>query len=213
MSDQHATPAPAPAPAGTPAAAPQIHSGQLTPTHDTTPGIVNAQCPTADQVGVNYDAGVDRSDITDYAILVLTQICSKACVRSVVISSGVRSSDSQARAMYQNAQRHGVASQRHLYGPEGNLVLDQYEQGVAHGLDQATIEANMTQVINQHPGAFHHVSRAANLSVFDVRPSSVEGGDTNAGHRLVSEARADARVVRFFQPPNDPGYHFEIQNP
>lgn len=209
MSDQQATPTPAAAPP----VAPQVHSDQLTPTHDTAPGIVNAQCPTADQVNVSYDAGVDRSDITDYAILVLTQICSKACVRSVVISSGVRSSVSQAHAMYQNAQRHGVASQRRLYGPEGNLVLDQYEQGVTHGLDEATIESNMSQVINQHPDAFHHVSRAADLSVFDVRPSSVEGGDTHAGQRLVHEARADGRVVRFFQPPNDPGYHFEIQNP
>jgi hypothetical protein len=207
MSDQQVTQPPVPAPA------PQVHSGQLTPAQETTPGVVTANCPTPDQVSVSYDPGVDRSDITDNAILILTQICSRACVSTVVVSSGVRSADSQARAMYQNAQTHGLERQRHLYGPEGNLVLDQYQQGVAQGLDAATIQSNMAQVIRQHPDAFHHVSRAANVSVFDVRPSSVAGGNTHAGQRLVNEARADARVVRFFQPPNDPGYHFEIQNP
>jgi hypothetical protein len=195
------------------APASQIHSGQLTPQQDIAPGVISIRCPTAQEVIVTYDKNVDRSDITDYAIEVLKEVCSSACISSVNISSGVRSADSQAQAMYGNARTRGIERERHLYGREGNFVLDQYQLGVEQGLDVRTIKENMAAVIRQYPDAFHHVQRAPNLSVFDVSPRSVEGGSENAGKRLVSAARADSRVVRFFQPPNDAGYHFEIENP
>jgi len=190
----------------------QIHTGQLTPAHDTMPGVVNVHCPTPEQVSVTYAAGVDRTAISDYSEMVLREICSRACVSSVAISSGARNPEAQARIMYGNASAN-LAAQRHLYGRSGNLALDQYEQGTAQGLNAATIQNNMANVIRQHPDDFHHVQRAPGLSVFDVSPRSVQGTGQHAGERLAAEARADPRVVRFFQPPNDPGYHFEIQDP
>jgi hydroxymethylpyrimidine pyrophosphatase-like HAD family hydrolase len=190
----------------------QEHRAELNAVDDhasPTPTIEVA-CPTADEVSVTYDSGVDRSAISDYAELVLREICSRACIRSVIVSSGARTPESQARAMYQNAQSN-LARERRLYGRNGNQVLDQYEQGVAQGQDATTVQHNMAEAIRQSPDSFHHVSRAANLSVFDVGPKSV--GSEEAGQRLAQEARADARVIRFFQPPNDAGYHFEIQDP
>jgi hypothetical protein len=41
---------PAPAPASSQAPAPQTHQGELTPSEDSTPGQVAANCPTADEV-------------------------------------------------------------------------------------------------------------------------------------------------------------------
>lgn len=166
---------------------------------------------TADNVSVNYAAGVDRSSISDSAELVLREICARANISAVTLSSAARTADSQANAMYENAEARGLDSQRRLYGRDGNAVLDQYQQGRAQGLDAASIKENMSRVIMEHPDSFHHVSRAPNLSVFDVSPSSI--GSEQARRRLAIEAQADARVVRFFQPPNDPGFHFEIQDP
>lgn len=193
-----------------PTTAPQTHQGQLTPVEDATPGHVAANCPTADEVSVAYAAGVDRSAVSDYAEMVLSQICSRACIRSATISSGARTPESQARTMYGNA-RTNLMRERHLYGRDGNQALDRYEQGIAQGHDAATIQRDMAQVVRDHSDSFHHVQRASNLSVFDVNPSSM--GDRAAGQRLAREAQADPRVVRFFQPPNDAGFHFEIQDP
>jgi len=202
----------APAPAADQAIAPQIHQGHLTPAADAAPGHVAVSCPTADQVSITYAAGVDRSAVSGYAEMVLSEICSRACISSVVVSSGARTPESQAQAMYGNAHAN-LSRERHLYGRDGNQVLDQYEQGTAQGHDAATVQGEMAQTIRQHPDSFHHVQRAPNLSVFDVSPGSVGDGDKATGQRLAQEAQADARVVRFFQPPNDAGYHFEIQDP
>ena len=189
----------------------QTHAAELpTVGNQTAKPTIQVDCPTADGVSVTYRSGVDRSAISDYAELVLREICSRACISSVVVSSGARTPELQAQAMYQNA-RANLTRERGLYGRDGNQVLDQYEQGTAQGHDAATVQSDMAQVVREHPDSFHHVQRAPNLSVFDVSPSSV--GDRPAGQRLAREAQADARVVRFFQPPNDAGFHFEVQDP
>jgi hypothetical protein len=172
--------------------------------------VIQVDCPTADAVNVVYASGVDRTAISDYAEMVLREICSRACVSSVIVSSGARTPESQARAMYNNAQRD-IDRERRLYGRDGRAVLDRYEQGVAQGHDAATVQRDMADAIAQNPDSFHHVQREQHLSVFDVAPSSV--GEIPARQRLASAAQADGRVVRFFQPPNDAGFHFEIRDP
>lgn len=90
---------------------PHIYHGELTPSHDTTPIVIAVHCPTPDEVKIECAPQVDRSGITDYAMRVLAEICSRACVSSVVISSGARTIEAQARIMYDNARRD-VAAQR-----------------------------------------------------------------------------------------------------
>ena len=194
------------------ATAPQTHHGQLTPAEDTTPGHVAVNCPTADEVSVTYAPTVDRSIISDHAELVLREICSKACIRSVTISSGARDVDSQARAMYENAQTHGVPSQRRLYGHIGDPVLDAYERGIAQHQNADQIQAAMADEIRAvgPEKISRHLSRGPGISTFDVAPSSV--GDKPTQKRLVQAALSEGRVQRFFQPPDDPGFHFEILN-
>lgn len=93
------------------------------------------------------------------------------------------------------------------------MALDAYKRGVDENLSALQIQANMATVIEQYSSEFHHLPRGTRLSVFDVAPSSVGGGDRNVQARLVRETTADRRVVRFFQPPDDPGFHYEIPNP
>lgn len=188
----------------------QVHRGQLTPVTDTTPQVINAKCPTPDQVSVTFKAGVDRSDITDYALQVLREICSRACVWSVVISSGVRSAEAQVDSMYKNLDHHGVLAERGLYGSGGNKVIDEYVAGKADRLSESEIKARMIQMVHQHADELHHVQRRPGLSVFDVSPSSVQ---ESAKMRLYREIRDDPRVERSFFPPKDRGIHFEIPSP
>jgi|GEM_PF-3310300 len=210
-----ATPAVAasnPSPSPNQGEASQVHQGELTPSNDRTPGQVVANCPTSDEVNVTYGSTVDRTGISDNAELVLRQICSRACIRAVTISSGSRSVESQARAMYENAQKLGAASQRTLYGHVADRVLDAYEQGISQHKDPAQIQADMAQQINAAgPGNIsHHLSQGSAVSTFDVAPSSIAGDEAKA--RFVREVLADGRVQRFFQPPTDPGYHLEVTN-
>ncbi|PMQ02718.1 hypothetical protein DyAD56_22850 [Dyella sp. AD56] len=190
----------------------QTHTAELPTIENQATTTIQVACPSADEVNVTYSPTVDRSGISDNAELVLREICSKACIRSATISSGVRSVESQAKAMYENAQKTGVPSQRTLYGHIADRVLDAYEQGVAQHKDAAQIQADMAEQINAAgPGNIsHHISQGPAVSTFDVAPSSIVGDD--AKKRFVREVLADARVQRFFQPPNDPGYHLEVTN-
>jgi hypothetical protein len=192
---------------------PQVHSGKLTPTEDKTPGVINASCPTPDEVEVDWGAALDRSVVSSHALSVLRDIASKACVKSVKISSTARTPEAQAHVMYDNIQTRGIASQRLLYGGPAKQVLDIYEKEVAASHDRAQVEAAMVEKINElgPSNVSRHISQGPGMSTFDIAPSSI--GDKEARDRFKAEAKADPRVKNFYEPPNDPGFHFEVPNP
>jgi hypothetical protein len=192
---------------------PQIHSDKLTPIEDTEPGVINANCPTPGEIQVAWAVGLDRSVVSDHALSVLRDVASKACVKSVTISSTARTPEAQAHVMYNNIQAKGMASQRRLYGGPAKLVLDTYENETAAGHDRAAVEAAMIAKINElgPSNVSRHLSQGPGMSTFDVAPSSV--GSKEAGDRFKAEARADPRVKNFYEPPDDPGFHFEVPNP
>ena len=158
-------------------------------------------------VNITFGPQANRATVTAPSAQVISEIVANAGGSSCLITSTARSPVGQARAMYDNLQALGVASQRRLYAAPGNQVIDTYVASKAAGKTPDQIKADMTAKINQvGPGRVsHHCADPATLCVVDIAPSSI--GDQE---RFIAAVNADSRVTQFFLPPRDPAFHLEI---
>lgn len=156
---------------------------------------------------IRFGPNAKSGDVTSFSRRVLVDIMQRAGLTRLEISSTSRSPADQARVMYNNLERFGVAHQKSLYGPAGDRVIDVYHHGKRRGQDASTIKARMTsEIIRIGPTRVsRHAADPNILNVFDVAPSSVARKQA-----FEREVRADRRVTRFIMPPTDPGYHLEI---
>lgn len=161
-------------------------------------------------ITVAFGPGARASDVTPYSRAVLEDILRICGLRYALISSTQRSPTEQARIMYDNLEKLGVAAQKRLYAAPGDQVIDVYvaAKGARKTGDQ--IKAEMERKIREigPTRVSRHASDPNVLNVFDVAPSSI------ANRRAFELAiRADSRVRKFLAPPADPGYHLEIPQP
>jgi hypothetical protein len=162
---------------------------------------------------ISFGANAKAAAMTPYSKRVLQDIMRKAGVPFALISSTQRSPEEQARAMFANLEALGVKSQKALYGPNGDLVIDVYVHGKAAGKTAAQIQKDMTKrIIGLGPSnVSHHAADPKVLNVFDVAPSSIPAAKWAAFEKAVL---ADKRVHKFFKPNDgDPGFHIEIPQP
>ncbi len=162
------------------------------------------------QVTIDFASGVNSSKVSAYSIVVLKDIMLKAAVDSVTISSVARDAAEQAAAMYKNIQKTDLPTQRDLYGAAGNKVLDVYEADTKAKKVAQMIIADMQKKIEEigTSKVTRHAGDQSKVNVFDVGPNSVTPQANKSA--FAKAARDDARVSRFFEPPDDPGFHFEI---
>jgi hypothetical protein len=162
------------------------------------------------EVTIAFGPNTRSVDVTPFSRQVLSDIMRLAGITQVVISSTSRRPEEQARVMFDNLERFGVAHQKALYGPSGDRVIEVYQQAKRASRDAATIKALMAQeIVRIGPTRVsRHASDPNVLNVFDVAPSSVT-------RRAAFEqaVRSDQRVTKFIVPPTDPGYHLEIPQP
>jgi Transglycosylase SLT domain len=165
------------------------------------------------QAALVYGPHVQPNALTPYSKRVLSDILAKCGLGSAFISSGQRSPDQQAAAMYANCETQGAASQKQLYGPFGDLIIDVYIAGKKAGKSAKQIQADMTKrIVAVGPtNVSHHAADPKILNVFDVAPSSIPAAKQATFEQAV---RADKRVRTFFSPHDgDPGFHIEIPQP
>lgn len=166
-----------------------------------------APAETPEQATIDFGSNAESADVTDFSRKVLQDIMRNAGLVRIQVSSTARGPADQARVMFDNLERYGIAHQKALYGPAGDQVIDVYREAKLAGRDTAAIKGLMTEeIIRIGPTRVsRHASDPKVLNVFDIAPSSV------ARPRVFEEAvRADKRVSRFITPPQDPGYHLEI---
>ena len=188
-------------------------TASLTKKSDTKPVEVKVKCPAADEVVILYDASADESTMTAIAITTLKEICSKACISSVKVTSTARSAKDQARVMYDMIKAKGAKYAKNLYGANGNKVIAVYEDSEKKKLSADDTKKAMLAKINElgpSKVSHHVVSDDGKICVFDVAPSSI--ASTGAKKRFVKEANLHASVAKFLEPPTDPAYHLEITN-
>lgn len=191
----------------------QTKEAVLTPTADKKPVAVEVKCPLPAEVKISYGANADQKAMTATALSTLREICSKACLSSVEITSTARSVKDQARIMHDMIKSKGATYVNDLYGAGGKKVVTVYEESVKNKLsddDTKKAMADKMEEIGPSTVSHHIVSADGKLCVFDVAPSSV--GESEAKKRFVKETKAHAKVPTFFEPPKDPAYHLEVTN-
>ncbi|HEX8163355.1 MAG TPA: hypothetical protein VF538_15905 [Pyrinomonadaceae bacterium] len=159
---------------------------------------------------IKFGSKAKKENVTNFSLKVLEDILQAAGLGGALISSTSRTPSEQARVMFDNIVRTGVAAQKKLYAAAGDLVIDEFVKAKAAKKTPIEIKAAMeAKIIEVGPTKVsHHASDPNILCVFDVAPSSIT--KKAAFERAV---RADKRVSKFITPPLDPGYHLEIPQP
>ena len=159
---------------------------------------------------INFGANADQAAVSDHSRQVLQDIMKAAKLDSMTITSTARTPERQAIAMFDNIESQGVDSQKALYGPYGDQVIDVYTAERAAGKSQAEIVSAMEAKINElgPSNVSRHLANPSTMNVIDIAPSQI--ADRGAFERAVA---ADSRVSKFLKPPSDPAYHLEIPQP
>ena len=159
---------------------------------------------------IAFGPNAKEADVTPFSRAVLSDILQAAGLSGVTVSSTSRLPADQARVMFANLEKVGVAAQKKLYKAPGQQVIEVYRLGKEAGKNAATIQAEMRdEIIRLGPTTVsRHAADPKILNVFDVAPSSVADRP-----RFEAAVRAETRVAKFLLPPNDPGYHLEIPQP
>src|SRR5215213_7531998 len=157
-------------------------------------------------VEITFGPNAVKENVTNFSLKVLEDILQAAGLTSALITSTARTPADQARVMFNNIVKTGVAAQKKLYAAAGDLVIDEYVKAKKAKKTPVEIKAAMeAKIIAVGPTKISHHADPSVLCVFDVAPSSV--ANKAAFEKAV---RADKRVSKFLTPPLDPGYHLEI---
>ena len=124
---------------------------------------------------IRFGPNAKSADVTEFSRGVLRDIMRRAGLSRVTVSSTSRSPAEQARVMFNNLERFGVAHQRALYGPAGDLVIEVYRKAKQAGRGAPAIKALMTdEIVRVGPNRVsRHAADPKVLNVLDIAPSSV----------------------------------------
>ena len=161
-------------------------------------------------VEIKFGPNAVQANVTNFSLKVLEDILQAAGLSGALITSTARTPADQARVMYANIIKTGVAKQKQLYAAAGDMVIDEFVKAKKAGKTEVEIKAAMeAKIIAIGPTKIsHHAADPNILCVFDVAPSSI--AKKAAFEKAV---RADKRVKKFLLPPVDPAYHLEIPQP
>jgi hypothetical protein len=101
---------------------------------------------------ITFGSGAKKSDVSEHSLSVLKDVMAKAGVASVVISSTARDPFNQARVMFDNIKKTGVAAQKKLYAAAGDAVIDVFAAAQKAGKTRAeTIKLMEAKIIALGP--------------------------------------------------------------
>lgn len=154
----------------------------------------------------------DSSKVSKYSRSVILDVMKESGVSSVTITSTARTPLEQARIMYENIEQHGVSHQKKLYGRYGDKVIDEYTALKSKKLSKSDIISGMKVKITNLGS--RNVSRHAGdpkvINVIDIAPSSIP---INLRDSFSKAIATESRIGKFFEPPKDPAFHIEIDQP
>src|SRR5437763_7430899 len=167
--------------------------------------------PADSDRNIVFGPNAKSADVSEFTLSVLRDIMRTADVAQLTITSTQRSPQDQARVMFDNIERDGVAKQKALYKPAGQSVIDAYAAARNAGKSPDEIKAAMlARIVEIGPEKVsRHAADPKILNVFDISPASVARQAA-----FVDAARNDRRVAKVLTPAeNDPAFHLEIPQP
>jgi RHS repeat-associated protein len=170
---------------------------------------------------ITLDAGVSHEDISDYSAGIVNDAMISIGDTEVGVSSGVRTPEQQANAMYKNLIKGTVEGEKKTYGAGGDKVIDVFvdmqakidKQGyVFNQHTPKEIKAAMTAKINELGPSHvsnHTVNDPRQLNVFDIKPSTVSNVK-NFHNALIGDKRVK-QVWSKINKPSEKAVHVEIR--
>jgi len=148
------------------------------------------------ELEIKYTKNVDQSKISYYTRAIMVDAMNKSKNNSILITSGTRTPEDQARIMKNNVDIHGMEGQKSLYKASGQQVLDYYP-------DQ---KAMTDEIYRLGPSnVSKHCGDPNKINVLDIAPSSIK-----YQNEFKSAILNDSRVSKLLYPPKDPALHLEI---
>ncbi len=163
---------------------------------------------------ITFGPNANQAVVSVHTIGILTDILRAAKCDSCLITSTSRTPADQARIMFNNIVKDGVAKQKALYLPPGQSVIDEYVKAKNAGKTADQIKAAMEAKIRAvgPDKVSRHCADPAKLNVVDVAPSSI--AHPQAFQSAVNAAIQQGKVSKFLTPANnDPAFHIEIPQP
>lgn len=172
----------------------------------------NFEFKTVNDISVSFTPNVNRSVISAFALDFLKGLLLSSGNTSATITSSARTPFEQAKAMYNNIEQHGVASQKALYATAGDTVMDVYVASKASGKQRDEILQDMTnKILEVGPSTVsRHSADFTKLVVVDIAPSSIL--NKAPWKSVLIETKLTFPGFNFILPGNDPAYHIEIPN-
>jgi hypothetical protein len=161
---------------------------------------------------IEFGPNAKTTDISEYSRSIIKKIMAESEVYNIKITSTARDAYDQARVMYENIVAFGVVHQKKLYANAGDQVIDAYSEAKAAGKDKNGIISFMkAKILALGPTKVStHATEVSRLNVFDVAPSSISEDKKN---KWEASIKSNSDIRNYIFPPDDPGYHFEIEQP
>ncbi|MCC6278462.1 MAG: transglycosylase SLT domain-containing protein [Oligoflexia bacterium] len=184
---------------------PEIREGNAIP-----PSTRNALNKSRAKIEIQFGPNAKKELVSTYSLGVLEDILVACNEHGAFITSTARKPADQARIMYDNCAKHGVAHMKGLYKGPGRKIIEVYEKGIARDLQRAEVIQQMERKINEiGPSTVSlHLADPKKFNVIDIDPKSLK--DRVAFERVVAEEK---RISKFLKPKEDPAYHLEIPQP
>lgn len=104
------------------------------------------------------------TNLSSYTLKLLRNI--KGFSGTIHITSTARTPEQQARAMLNNIKKNGVASQKNLYAPPGDCVIDVYNSAKS---DEENYQNMLAEIYRQGPTKVSkHCADLSKLNVLDI---------------------------------------------
>jgi RHS repeat-associated protein len=193
---------------------------------------INIENSPAEEGGENFtntitlESDVSMDDVSDYSAGIVNDAMVTIGDNSVTVSSGTRTPEQQASAMYNNLENGSVAGEKKTYGAGGDQVIDTYVQAKAETKEVTNACGEVSCVPQYTPGQIkqkmvdkinavgpsnvsnHTVGDRSKLNVFDIKPSTVS--DVTKFHNTLSGDTRVKQVLSKVNKPAEKAVHIEI---
>jgi hypothetical protein len=162
-----------------------------------------------------FASNINPNDISDQSLITLDGIAKAAGLptNSLLVTSTQRTPQKQAAIMYDQLERGNISR----YGPQGQAVINLYNQSKAAGFSPDEVKQRMTDMIqdkyNNGKMVSQHLGDPMQINVFDIAPSSIPLSKRADFEHALEDAVRAGNINKYLGPKRagDPSYHLEIK--
>jgi len=164
---------------------------------------------------ISWGTNANKEVVTQKSLDKIKSLLKEAGLTSCMITSTLRSSADQARAMYDNILVTGIDYQKELYSYAGNQVIAVYEASKNAGKTATQIKADMSKKIDELLKLGYTVGKHCvplnqykQLNVIDIGYASI--ANLSSFRTVLQKAENNKTLANFLDEPDNYCFHIEI---